>query len=442
MSDRMRKVLHAFAALADLGEEIAETSDFEEMANSSLHVVLGALGIRRGAVAEYDRDADALRVVAARGLGATLASGSLIPLHTHLADNRLNGNGVAHYGNGNGQSNGSAPNGSAAAARIPAGLSAQELEQLIRVRLEAAALEAVTPMLVRGEIVGALLLGAKASGEDYTAEDLEVIRSLGRHIGVGLHNHRLLREVERRAEENLRLYDELRGLYRDTVRAFAAAIDCKDKYTQGHSERVGKYSEIIARELGWADEQVEGIAVAGYLHDIGKLVVDRDIINSPMRIDAKNSAELNRHPAAGYEILRPINHPYADVPLTARYHHERPDGRGYPEGLRGEEIPLVARVVSLADSFDAMTTDRPYRRRRTFDEVIEDLRRNAGKQFAPEIVVAFCRALLKEIRGERRPRQIIKLLGKGYVDEERSIPALEALMAELEAGISSGAAVN
>jgi len=436
----MRKVLHAFAALADLGEEIAETRDFEEMAGSSLHVVLGALGIRRGAVAEYDREAEALRVVVSRGLGEDLAAGALVP----LGGVKVNGNGEWEgQGEGNGEGNGDGNgegNGEGQARRESVERGA--LEKLIRARLGAAAPEVVTPMLVRGEAVGALLLGEKASGEGYAAEELEMVRSLGRHIGVGLYNHRLLREVERRAEENLRLYDELRGLYRDTVRAFAAAIDCKDKYTQGHSERVGKYSEIIARELGWADEQVEGIAVAGYLHDIGKLVVDRDIINSPARIDAKQSSELNRHPAAGYEILRPINHPYADVPLTARYHHERPDGRGYPEGLRGDEIPLVARVVSLADSFDAMTTDRPYRRRRTFDEVLEDLRRNAGKQFAPEIVAAFCRALLKEVRGERRPRQIIKLLGRGYVDEERSAPALESLMAELEARGPAGAAAS
>jgi HD-GYP domain-containing protein (c-di-GMP phosphodiesterase class II) len=154
-----------------------------------------------------------------------------------------------------------------------------------------------------------------------------------RHVGVGIHTQQLFDKVEQRAEENRRLYEELRAIYRDTVRAFAAAIDIRDEYTQGHSERVGKYSEIIARELGWNDEEVEGIAIAGYLHDIGKLVVERDIINAPYKIDAKQSNELNRHPAAGFEILAPIQHPYADIPLTAKYHHERIDGRGYPDGL-------------------------------------------------------------------------------------------------------------
>src|SRR5205085_11988175 len=242
-----------------------------------------------------------------------------------------------------------------------------------RQRLASEGIAVVLPMIVRDEVTGVVLLGGKASGEDFSADDFETIRAMVRHIGVGIHTHRLLEQVAQRAEENRRLYDELRAIYRDTVRAFAAAIDIKDKYTQGHSERVGRYSEIIARELGWKEEEVEGIQIAGYLHDIGKLVVDRDIINAPYSINAKESSELNRHPTAGYEILSPINHPYADIPLMAKYHHERLDGRGYPDGLTDEQIPLGAKIVSLADSFDAMTTDRPYRRRRSFEDVIRDL---------------------------------------------------------------------
>jgi HD-GYP domain-containing protein (c-di-GMP phosphodiesterase class II) len=412
MSDSTRMVLHAFAALADLGEEIAETRDFEEMVRSALHVVLGTMGIRRGAVAEFDRERDLLHFVAARGYEGELARDFALapqPLET---------------------SNGG---GSGAGALAQALQDFARVEHEVHDRFVGAGVEVVTPLVVRGELVGVILLGGKASGESFTQEDREMARALGRHVGVGLHNHRLLREVERRAEENQKLYQSLKGSYKDTVRAFAAAIDCKDKYTQGHSERVGKYSEIIAREMGWKDEEVEAIAIGGYLHDVGKLVVDREIINAPYRIDAKQSSELNRHPAAGYEILRPINHPFADIPLMARYHHERPDGRGYPEGLTDEQIPPGAKIVSLADSFDAMTTDRPYRRRRTFEEVVADFRLNAGRQFATPVVVALCRALLKEARGETRPRQMMRLLGRDYV-EEQTLPALEQLIADLEAG--------
>jgi HD-GYP domain-containing protein (c-di-GMP phosphodiesterase class II) len=287
-------------------------------------------------------------------------------------------------------------------------------------------------MVVRGNLTGLVLLGGKASGESFSTDDIELIRSMVRHIGVGIHTHRLLAEVKQQAEENRRLYFDLRAIYRDTVRAFAAAIDIKDKYTQGHSERVGKYSEIIARELGFGEEEVEGMAIAGYLHDVGKLVVERDIINAPYRIDAKQSSELNRHPAAGFEILSPIHHPYADIPLMARYHHERMDGGGYPDGLTDKQIPLGAKIVTVADSFDAMTTDRPYKTRRTFDGVVEDLRRNTGTQFDPVVVSAFCRALLKELNGETKERKFLKMLGKNYLDPEKDIPLLRELLTELD----------
>ncbi len=423
MAEKIRKILHASAAHADLGQELADAGDFEEMIRSALHVVLGTLAIRRGAVAEYDCHARLLKFVATRGIEEAPRSG--VPFNEQDAEDlcAVGACGLLAI----------ASEDTEAAARLAASCSNM---------LASPHVELVVPLLVRRELVGVILLGGKASGEPLTADDGEVIGSLARYIGIGIHNHRLLAEIEQRAQENRRLYDDLRTIYRDTVRAFAAAIDCKDKYTQGHSERVGKYSEIIAREMGWNDDEVEGIAVAGYLHDIGKLVVDREIINAPYRIDAKQSSELNRHPAAGYEILAPINHPYADIPLMARYHHERPDGRGYPEGLTDEQIPIGAKIVSLADSFDAMTTDRPYRRRRAFNEVVEDIRSNTGKQFAPEVVIAFCRALLREIDGEKGTRQITRLLGKGYIEPERIKPQLAQLIADIEAASYAVAGVN
>ncbi|HET6668999.1 MAG TPA: HD domain-containing phosphohydrolase, partial [Pyrinomonadaceae bacterium] len=130
--------------------------------------------------------------------------------------------------------------------------------------------------------------------------------------------------------------------------------------------------------------------------------------------------------------LAPIQHPYADIPLTAKYHHERMDGRGYPDGLSGEQIPLGARIVSLADSFDAMTTDRPYKTRRIFSEVIEDFRRNTGTQFDTNVVLALCRALLKEMDGSGGTRRMTKMLGRDYLNNERDSPLLTQLMNELD----------
>jgi HD-GYP domain-containing protein (c-di-GMP phosphodiesterase class II) len=123
----------------------------------------------------------------------------------------------------------------------------------------------------------------------------------------------------------------------------------------------------------------------------------------------------------------------------AKYHHERLDGRGYPEGLTGDQIPLGAKIVSVADSFDAMTTDRTYKRRKAFTEVVEDFRRNAGTQFAPEVLAALCRALLKEMQGETKERRMTKLLGKGYLEAAECEPLLVELIAELESGATLAA---
>ena len=400
MEPSTQKLIHTFGALADLGQEIAGRGDFTEMVRTSMHLLLGTLALRRGAVAECV-DKNELRCVAVWGVGEDLFTEfSIIETETQEFLTR-----------------------DAADFLVSTAESSAGFVSRYRERLVGEGIELILPMIVRDEVTGLVLLGRKASGEDFLTDDFETVRAMVRHIGVGIHTHRLLEQVAQRAEENRRLYEELRSIYRATVRAFAAAIDIKDKYTQGHSERVGRYSEIIAREMGWSEEEVEGIQIAGYLHDIGKLVVDRDIINAPYAINAKESSELNRHPVAGYEILAPINHPYADIPLMAKYHHERLDGRGYPDGLVDEQIPIGAKIVSVADSFDAMTTDRPYRRRRSFEDVVRDLRQNSGKQFDGKVVAAFVRAILKEVNGDTKERRIMKMLGKEYLQGE-NVPAL------------------
>src|SRR6476661_2000557 len=406
MEPSTHKLIHTFGALADLGQEVANTGDFTEMVRTSLHLLLGTLALRRGAVAECN-DAAPLGCVAIWGLG-----------HTFLEEFSVNEQEREEL----------------LSIETPALLVREANGSFLRRyqdRLTSEGIELVVPMIVRQELTGFVLLGGKASGEEFSTDDFETIRAMVRHIGVGIHTHRLIEQVAQRAEENRRLYEELRAIYRDTVRAFAAAIDIKDKYTQGHSERVGRYSEIIARAMGWSEDEVEGIQIAGYLHDVGKLVVDRDIINAPYNINAKESSELNRHPAAGYEILAPINHPYADIPLMAKYHHERLDGRGYPDGLTDEQIPLGAKIVSLADSFDAMTTDRPYRRRRLLEDVVRDLRENSGKQFDGKVVAAFARAILKEVNGVAKERRITKMLGKDYLQGENVATLLKDLISDL-----------
>ena len=403
-----QKLIHTFGALAEIGNEIAHKQNFQEMIRTSLHLLLGSLAIMRGGVARYSRFGHELNMLSIRGFGEDF------PLSLSLCyeDERQF------------LANGLAPIEVSQAKGLP-------FFQVYDRSFETKKVELLIPLIIRGEIVGVILLGEKANGEAYSTYDKDIICAMARHIGVGIAQRNLMAELERRADENRRLYDDLRMTYKATVKAFATAIDCKDKYTEGHSVRVGKYTEIIAQELGWNEEQIEGAAVAGYLHDVGKLTVERNIINAPYRINAKESAELNKHPAVGYEILMPIHHPYTDVPLAAKYHHERLDGNGYPDGLADKEIPYIAKIVNLADSFDAMTTDRPYKRRRPAHEVVEDLKRNSGKQFAPELVSAFYRGMLKELTGETKQKRFRRLLGKDYVEAEGIVPMLKNALNEM-----------
>ncbi|MGE3468391.1 MAG: HD-GYP domain-containing protein [Pyrinomonadaceae bacterium] len=402
------KLIHAFGALADLGQEITNRNNFQETIRTSLHLLSGALGIMRGAVARYSRFAHELNVLAIRSLGDDF------PLSLLLTDEDER-------------------------QFLTIGLEPIETRdaqvlpffQIHNVSFDQRKIELFVPLVVRDEIVGAIFLGEKATGEPYSSYDKEIISAMGRHIGVAISQRNLMAEIERHAEQNRRMFDEMRSTYNDTVKAFAAAIDCKDKYTEGHSVRVGRFSEIIATELGWGKDEIEGAAVAGYLHDVGKLTVERKIINAPYRINAKESAELNKHPGVGYEILQPIHHPYADVPLAAKYHHERLDGRGYPEGLYDREIPYIAKIVTLSDSFDAMTTDRPYKARRPANEVVEDLQRNSGKQFAPEIVTSFLSGMLKELTGEDRNKRFRRLLGRDYMEAEGLVNKLKFTLNEM-----------
>lgn len=408
MTEERHRLIHTFGALAELGQEVSTGQNFNETVRTSMHLMLGSLAIMRGGVAKYSRFEHEFSMLAGRGLGEDFP----LALSLCYEDERQF------------LANGLYPIEIAQAKALP-------FFQVYDRSLELGGLELFVPLVVRGELVGAAFLGRKATGEPFTSYDREIICAMARHIGVAIAHRAMMIELERRAEENRKLYDELRLTYRDTVRAFAAAIDRKDKYTEGHSVRVGKYTEIIAEELGWNEHEVEGAAVAGYLHDVGKITVERKIINAPYRINAKDSVELNRHPTAGYDILMPINHPYADVPLAAKYHHERLDGRGYPDGLYDREIPYIAKIVNLADSFDAMTTDRPYKRRRPVGEIFDDLNRNAGKQFAPEIVSAFYRAFLKELSGETTEKRFRKLLGRDYMEAEGLFSVLRKNLNEL-----------
>ncbi len=179
------------------------------------------------------------------------------------------------------------------------------------------------------------------------------------------------------AESNERI--TLQAMY-----TLAKTIDAKDRYTNGHSRRVAKYARMIAEKMDFSEAELEHIYNMAMLHDIGKIGVPDEIINKPSRLEPEEYEIIKTHPATGYEILSEMPE-LEDIGVGARWHHERYDGNGYPDGLKGEEIPLVARIISVADAYDAMTSNRSYRSYMSQRSVREELKKGRGTQFDPQI---------------------------------------------------------
>jgi putative nucleotidyltransferase with HDIG domain len=187
-------------------------------------------------------------------------------------------------------------------------------------------------------------------------------------------------------------YHRERAAHQATIRALVQAVDIKDGYTRGHSERVGQASMMIARELGMDDERVEVLRFAGILHDVGKLGVPTRLLTKDGPLTPEERRVIELHPEYGHEMVRGISF-LGEARAAVLHHHERLDGTGYPYGLAGSQIPESARVVAVADAFDAMTSTRSYSRARPVPVALEELRRCAGAHFDPRMVAALVRAI-------------------------------------------------
>ena len=210
-------------------------------------------------------------------------------------------------------------------------------------------------------------------------------------------NRNLEAMVQERTKQLAQKNQELRDAYVQTIRALAEAVDAKDAYTRGHSERVGVYASKIARELDFPKPMIERVYIAGLLHDVGKIGVRDAVITKPDRLDAAETAEMRRHPEIGARILEPVRF-LADVVPCVRHHHEWYDGSssGYPHGLRGDRIPIASRVILVADTVEAMTSDRPYRKGLPLERVVSEIRTFSGTQFDPAVASACLRILERE----------------------------------------------
>jgi putative two-component system response regulator len=212
-----------------------------------------------------------------------------------------------------------------------------------------------------------------------------VVRALEKRALV-LQNRFYQEHLERQVQEQAQRIHEL---FLQGIQMLARALEAKDAYTRGHSIRVSRYSVATAARLGFDGAGLDGIRLGGELHDIGKIGTREAVLHKPGSLTADEFRQIAEHPALGERMLSPLAHDSPDVLRIVRSHHERLDGRGFPDGLRGEMIPIEARIVAVADAFDAMTTRRPYRDARPADAALCELRRVAGTQLDPQAVEAF-----------------------------------------------------
>jgi putative nucleotidyltransferase with HDIG domain len=225
----------------------------------------------------------------------------------------------------------------------------------------------------------------KAGAHDYIRKDnlSRLIPAIRRELGEAE-----VRRQRRRAEEALQQsYKKLRRVLEGTAAALASAIEKRDPYTAGHQERVAQLACAIAKEMNFSEEQVEGIRVAGVLHDIGKISIPAEILSKPVKLTEAEFAIIKTHPEVGYEIVKDIEFPWPVAQMTLQ-HHERMDGGGYPSGLRGEQILLEARILGVADVVEAISSHRPYRPALGIDKAKEEIVKKRGTLYDPAVVDA------------------------------------------------------
>ncbi|HEY7635005.1 MAG TPA: HD domain-containing phosphohydrolase [Gemmatimonadales bacterium] len=215
-----------------------------------------------------------------------------------------------------------------------------------------------------------------------------VARALEKRALV-LQNRYYQAHLERQVREQGQRIQEL---FLQGVQMLARALEAKDAYTRGHSIRVSRYAVATATILGFREVEIDGIRLGGELHDIGKIGTREAVLHKAGSLTAEEFRQITEHPVLGERMLAPLAHESPDVLRIVRSHHERLDGRGFPDGLRGEKIPVEARIVAVADAFDAMTTRRPYRESRPAEDAMTELRRVAGTQLDPQAVEAFVAA--------------------------------------------------
>lgn len=374
----LKKLLRTVESLADLGPELTADREFRQTARIMLTAVLEAAGAREAVLFSFSERPSLLSSVDAQGF-ALLPDPSLIPLlprHVHTLT----------------------------AATGPVLLNSSTYDVFLSSNGNVAPelFKCICPLKVRGKLAGVIALGRRAGDGIYEDEALDAIQLLGNFIGLAIQNHALSQTLAQRVSENLRLLASLHGFYDNALEAFAAAIDVKHVNIHGHSLRVGRYAQAIGEAMGMDPSSVSSLRSAGYLHDIGKVAVDKRLFEKPSTLNPDEFREMADHTVVGHQIVSNVQFPWPQIPEIVRWHHERSDGTGYPDGLQGQELPLPVRIVALSDSFDAMISQRPYREPLPLGRALHELIRMTPQKYDPEAMQALLIQIRRDAVGSNR----------------------------------------
>jgi len=365
-----RRLLRTVEALSDLGPELTAERDFQHTARVLLSTMMEAAGAREGALFTFSDKPALLSSVSAQGF-SMLPEPAVVPLlprHVHAL----------------------------AAARGPVVLNETTYDVFFSSNGNVAPelFKCIAPLKVNGKLTGLLALGRREGESLYEDDDLDALGLLCNYVALSVQNHMLTQTLAQRVAENLRLLASLHGFYDNALAAFASAIDVKHVNIHGHSLRVARYAAAIGEAMGMESSEVASLRSAGYLHDIGKVAVDKALFGKPAALDPEEFREMADHTVVGHQIVSGIQFPWPKIPETVRWHHERGDGSGYPDGLVTEDVPLSVRIIGVADTFDAMTSARPYREPVSIGGTLSELARLSPQKYDPEAV----QALLIQIR--------------------------------------------
>ncbi len=357
-SETLTKKVLELATLYEMSRALGSTLDMEELLGSVLDSALRIFDLDLGYVALRDRDTDALSVRALRGSRGSDADGAV---RSSMSEWVVREGRPLIFNPDTGSA----------------------YEQIDTITGAKAAL--CVPLVSSEGTIGSVTVGSSDSAYRFDSDDVRLLSTIANHVTIAI--------------GNIELFTSLQDAYLATVRSLAAAVDAKDSFTRGHSEYVAGYATLIAERMGLSHDQRIALEMAAYLHDIGKIGVAEEILLKPGKLDDDEMVQMRHHPLIGANILRPVAFPWAITPVV-RHHHEAWDGTGYPAGLKGEEIPLLARILTVADSYEAITADRPYRAGRSPREALEELERCCDSQFDRRIVLAFTGAILEELEAE------------------------------------------